>query len=81
MALIYNGIFIYKETLDLNKFDPLCLLGSENLRTPLAVFLATIVVRFIVIVLNLNILLIPLVLFGVERSKYGVVPNGFINRN
>ena len=45
------------------------------------VILATSVVRFIVIVLNLNIMLIWLVLFGVERSKYGVVPNGFINRN
>ena len=42
--------------------------------------LATSVVK-IAIVLNLNILLIPLVLFGVERSKYGVVPNVFINRN
>ena len=79
--MIYNGIFIYQETLDLNKFDPLCYLGSENLRTPLAVLLATSVVKIIVIVLNLNILLIQLVLFGVERSKYGVVPNGFINRN
>jgi hypothetical protein len=43
--------------------------------------LATSVVRNIVIVLNLNILLIQLVLFVVERSKYGVMPNGFINRN
>ena len=42
--------------------------------------LATTVVK-IVIVLNLNILLIPLVLFDVERSQYGVVPNVFINRN
>jgi hypothetical protein len=42
--------------------------------------LATTVVK-IAIVLNLNILLILLVLFGVERSKYGVVPNVFINRN
>jgi hypothetical protein len=47
----------------------------------LAVSLATSVVRFIVIVLNLNILLIQFVLFGVERSEYGVMPNGFINRN
>jgi hypothetical protein len=43
--------------------------------------LATSVVRSIVIVLNLNILLIQRVLFGVERSKYGVMSNGFINRN
>jgi hypothetical protein len=53
----------------------------ENLRTPLAVCLATSVVRFIVIVLNLNILLIQRVLFDVERSKYGVMLYGFINRN
>jgi hypothetical protein len=47
----------------------------------LAVSLATSVVRLIVIVLNLNILLIQFVLFGVEGSEYGVMPNGFINRN
>ena len=47
----------------------------------MAVLLATIVVKSVVIVLNLNILLIQRVLFGVERSKYGVVPNGLINRN
>ena len=47
----------------------------------MAVFLVTRVVRVIVIVLNLNILLIQLVLIGVERSVYGVMPNGFINRN
>ena len=47
----------------------------------MAVLLATSVVRVSVIVLNLNILLIQRVLFGVERSKYGVVPNVFINRN
>jgi hypothetical protein len=43
--------------------------------------LATRVARNVVIVLNLNILLIQRVLFGVKRSKYGVVPNVFINRN
>ena len=47
----------------------------------MAVFLATSVVRVIVIVLNLNILLIQFRLVGVGRSMYGVVPNGFINRN
>ena len=45
------------------------------------VILATSVVSFVVIVLNLNILLIQFVLIGVERSKYGVVPHGFINWN
>jgi hypothetical protein len=45
------------------------------------VLLTTNVVKNFVIVLNLNILPIQLMLFGVKRSKYGVVPNVFINRN
>ena len=35
----------------------------------------------IFIVLNLKLLPTRLKLFGVGRSKYGVVPNVFINRN
>ena len=45
------------------------------------VILATNVVAFIFIVLNLNNLPSQLKLFGTIGLKYGVVPNVFINRN
>ena len=63
------------------EYEEIGLWGSIEALIALAVFLATSVVGNVVIVLNLNILLIQLLLFGVKRSKYGVVPNGFINRN